>query len=389
MPRIFISYRRADSAAVAGRIHDRLVAVFGERNVFKDVDDILPGEDFRTVLEREVSQCDVLLVIIGEQWAAITDDDGRRRLHNPDDFVNIEVESGLKRDRVLVIPVLVSNAPMPSADELPDNLKPLSYRNATLIRNDPDFNRDIERLIRHIHNYDRHFNPSGGRRLVMGGIGAGAALLIILVIILTQSARIFGAPTALPPSPEPTTTPTVVVMPVSLTIAQPVAKAKANARAWSQPDIQAGQVLTSLDPDSEIVIVNGPRRGSIREDTDDQGDWYQVRRPEATNTLGWVWSERLIFVDETSIAVDVPTANLRFVRPLVETRPLIFGDDVLLVQGRLLALGYRPGPLDGYYSLRTKGGIGHFQLMNAIVVTGIVDEVTWAILFSAGVVAAH
>lgn len=153
MPRIFISYRRSDSAAASGRIYDRLCQAFGEGSIFKDVDDIPPGANYRAILENEVALCDVLLTVIGERWLNSTDPQGRRRLDHPDDFVRIEIETGLKRSSVLVIPVLVDSAVMPSPDELPENIRDLHYRNAAAVRNDPDFNRDIVRLIATIQEH--------------------------------------------------------------------------------------------------------------------------------------------------------------------------------------------------------------------------------------------
>lgn len=149
--KIFISYRRADSTYLIGRIKDRLVTAFGQDSVFRDLDDIPSGVDFRTVLEKETNGCDVMLVIIGPQWAAITDVKGNKRLFDPIDYTRIEVETGLKglrETRSAVIPVLVMNAPMPSPHELPESLAELTYQNAISIRNDPDFNNDMERLIR-------------------------------------------------------------------------------------------------------------------------------------------------------------------------------------------------------------------------------------------------
>lgn len=154
MPRIFISYRRADSITISGRIYDRLAAAFGEGNVFKDVDDIPFGADFRAVLEREVATCDAQLVIIGQNWLNATDDHGAARLLDPNDFVRIEVESGLKRsNNILVIPVLVSGAKMPAPDQLPGSLAELPYRNAAVVRDDPDFNRDMVKLIEQIKQH--------------------------------------------------------------------------------------------------------------------------------------------------------------------------------------------------------------------------------------------
>ena len=153
--KIFISYRRADSTYLVGRIRDRLIAAFGDQTVFRDLDDIPSGVDFRTILEKETNDCDVMLVIIGPQWAGITDTQGNKRLFEPGDFTRIEVETGLKRldeKKTTVIPVLMMNAPMPSPQELPESLNQLCYQNAISIRNDPDFNNDIEKLIRDIRH---------------------------------------------------------------------------------------------------------------------------------------------------------------------------------------------------------------------------------------------
>lgn len=156
MPKIFISYRRADSRKDAGRIYDRLVDAFGKDNIFKDVDNIPFGRDFRGVLSEAVNQCQVMLAVIGQQWLTIADTDGSRRLDNPADFVRIEIQSGLQRgdDHCLVIPVIVDNAVMPNADKLPPELRELAFKNAITVRDDPDFHRDMERLVRQLQQYD-------------------------------------------------------------------------------------------------------------------------------------------------------------------------------------------------------------------------------------------
>lgn len=150
MPRIFISYRRADSRKDVGRIYDRLVDAFGKENIFKDVDSIPLGKDFREVLREAVAQCDVLLAIIGRHWLDIKDENGNRRLDDPGDFVRIEIESGLQRDSCLVIPVLVDNAILQRADALPTDLRELTFKNATVVRDDPDFHNDVTRIIREL-----------------------------------------------------------------------------------------------------------------------------------------------------------------------------------------------------------------------------------------------
>jgi hypothetical protein len=103
---IFMSYRRDDSADVAGRIYDRLADKFGRDNVFKDVDSIPLGVNFKTHIEAVVQQCVVELVVIGQDWLDIMDAEGNRRLDDPRDFVRLEIESALARN-IPIIPLLV------------------------------------------------------------------------------------------------------------------------------------------------------------------------------------------------------------------------------------------------------------------------------------------
>ena len=149
---IFISYRRSDSAHVAGRVYDRLVGDFGKAPIFKDVDSIPLGLDFKEYLDAKVGECSVLLAIIGDRWVNASDPTGKRRLDDPTDFVRIEIESALTR-KIPVIPLLVSGAPLPSEEELPLSLRKLVYRNGIAIRPDPDFHRDMDRLISALKTY--------------------------------------------------------------------------------------------------------------------------------------------------------------------------------------------------------------------------------------------
>ncbi len=125
---IFVSYRRSDSQGEAGRLFDDLVSHFGEQKVFMDVAGIEAGRDFRKAIEESVANCGVLLVLIGPMWVQAKDESGVRRLDDPADFVREEVSAALRRD-IAVIPVLLRDAEMPRAEELPDCLKDLAYRN--------------------------------------------------------------------------------------------------------------------------------------------------------------------------------------------------------------------------------------------------------------------
>jgi hypothetical protein len=153
-PIIFISYRREDSQDICGRIHDRLVLHFGRDSVFKDVDSIPIGLDFRKHLTQAVGSCSVLLAVIGKNWLTAKDESGKRRIDSPTDFLRIEIEAALQRD-IPVIPVLVQGASVPNESDLPSTLESLAFRHGAPVRADPDFHNDIERIVRGI---EQHFS---------------------------------------------------------------------------------------------------------------------------------------------------------------------------------------------------------------------------------------
>src|SRR6185436_15740775 len=142
--RIFISYRRDDSAGHAGRLSDKLSERFGHDQIFMDLDDIQPGEDFVQVIENAVGSCDVLIAVIGRRWLSSSDGTSRR-LDNPNDFVRVEIAAALERG-VRVIPVLVQRASMPKPHDLPDELTRLATRNAIELT-DARWQRDVEQLV--------------------------------------------------------------------------------------------------------------------------------------------------------------------------------------------------------------------------------------------------
>jgi TIR domain len=144
--KVFISYRRADSAGYSGRVMDRLDRELGRDLVFMDVDAIPLGTNFSKVLHEEVAKCGVLLAVIGPNWLDARDEHGNRRLDNPNDFVRIEIAAALQRS-IPVIPILLDGARIPKADELPEDLKELALRNGMEVRH-ASFQDDMNRLIR-------------------------------------------------------------------------------------------------------------------------------------------------------------------------------------------------------------------------------------------------
>jgi glycerophosphoryl diester phosphodiesterase len=158
--RVFISYRRQETAWPARQLYDVLVAELGADRVFKDVDNIEPGDDFVERIQSAVGSCEVLLALIGPQWLTVKDASGARRIDDPEDFVRIEVETALDRDDVRVIPILVDNAKMPSAQELPKGLAALTRRQAVEIN---PVNFDTRRLLRVLNETlnDARSEPAG------------------------------------------------------------------------------------------------------------------------------------------------------------------------------------------------------------------------------------
>lgn len=151
MPKMFLSYRQADSIDITGRVYDRLTAHFGKDSVFMDVDSIPLGVDFRTFLSDWVSKCDLLIAMIGDQWLNARDSEGNPRLGNPADFVTIEISAAMKRG-IPVIPILVGQATMPKHYELPEIISDLAYRNAAEVRSGRDFHYYMDRVIKAIEN---------------------------------------------------------------------------------------------------------------------------------------------------------------------------------------------------------------------------------------------
>lgn len=151
MANIFISYRRRDSAAVAKRIYEWLTAQPNGSAVFMDLSGIEPGENFHEALRREIDAAEVMLVIIGKEWAFAEDADGMNRLDKPRDVVRREIAIGLESD-VRVVPILVSGAEMPQAVHLPAALVKLANLNAFPV-NEETFEEDMARLAEYLRKW--------------------------------------------------------------------------------------------------------------------------------------------------------------------------------------------------------------------------------------------
>jgi TIR domain len=169
---IFLSYRRSDAEGEAGRLFDDLTLRFSPHSVFMDVAAIEPGRDFRKAIDQSVAHCSILLAMIGKSWLNAVDDIGQRRLEDANDFVRIELASALRRD-IPVVPVLVQGAKMPRANELPDDLKELAYRNAVELTH-ARWRSDVQLLVQALQPY-REPPETAGVAGEAGSVAEGSA----------------------------------------------------------------------------------------------------------------------------------------------------------------------------------------------------------------------
>ena len=162
-PRIFVNYRRGDASHAAARLYDQLIKHF---EVFLDVDRIRVGTDFVAVMTHAVTTSNVLLAIIGSEWANIADSKGRRRLDDPNDYVRLEIQTALDH-HVPVIPVLIDDAAFPDSQDIPDRLRPMMRFNGRRLRHE-SFRSDSDQLISDIRYLSESDTTAVGATLTQG-----------------------------------------------------------------------------------------------------------------------------------------------------------------------------------------------------------------------------
>ena len=190
--RVFISYRRDDAAGYAGRLEEALERRLGRGSVFRDVQDIPPGEDFVGAIRGRLAGAQAVLVLIGPRWAG-GDAGGTRRIDDAQDFVRLEVAVALDSG-ARIVPVLLPGASMPAEDELPEALKPLARRNAMTL-NDTHWDADIQRLVAAIGvpRMRRVWPWAAGSALLAAALVAGWCALRPAPATADASDRLVGA----------------------------------------------------------------------------------------------------------------------------------------------------------------------------------------------------
>ena len=184
MADIFICYRREDSAGHAGRLVQDLSERFPDSKIFHDMDSLRAGVPFRKAIISALNSSEALLAVVGPHWR-----NSIHRLREPEDYVRAEIEMALQSD-VLVIPVLVGGAAVPTRDELPEAIAGLAGRQAHEIT-DNRWDYDVQTLAE-----DLGALPGLGGLTGLGGIRGRIrrlrartsawlnALLMLLTILL-------------------------------------------------------------------------------------------------------------------------------------------------------------------------------------------------------------
>ena len=147
---VFICYRRDDTGETAGRIFDRLAAELPEGTVFRDLDSIPLGVDFRVHVEQKLANARVVIVLIGPDWLKIRDEQRKRRLDNAADHVRVEIELALATPGLRVIPILCRRAAMPRVNDLPEPIRDLAFKNGQDVLPDPHFRSSMDHLLKQL-----------------------------------------------------------------------------------------------------------------------------------------------------------------------------------------------------------------------------------------------
>ena len=177
-PKVFISYRREDTAAHAFLLHERLKQRFGEANVFLDIAVLQAGMDWRKAIDARANACGVLLALIGPQWLTIMKRSAQRNVVEAvDDVARQELEFALTNTAdIEVVPVLVDGASMPAPHDLPRSLRAVADRQAQQLRL-ASYDQDVERLIARLERIAPEVcsaRPSDGRNGTAASLGPHA-----------------------------------------------------------------------------------------------------------------------------------------------------------------------------------------------------------------------
>jgi len=319
MADIFISYRRRDTRADAGRLYDRLRQHFGDRHVFMDIDDIAPGDNFVEILDATLAECDVLVALIGPRWVGDGEGDARR-LEDPDDFVRVEVATALRRG-IPVFPVLVGGASMPQAKQLPGELSELVARQALEI-DDARFHQDVDRLIAALVGAGAKQTPPSRPRQRLWAWTSGVALILIATVIVFL--EVASTTMELRRTPAALSVEDVKVMLVDKDLYD---------AGWNSTAAGVANDFANHRVDEQVVVIDATTRlmwqkgGSPTQMTFSNATAYLQRLNETGHAGFYNW--RLPTLEESVSLLEPPTQTARYADPIVNgsVTPVIWTSD--------------------------------------------------------------
>ena len=318
MPTVFISYRRDDAAGYAGRLHEALARRFGPDVVFRDIDTLLPGQDFVGAIDDRLRDCRVFLALIGREWIDARDSSGARRIDQPHDYVRLEIAGALARPEVRVVPILIEGATMPAPGLLPADIRPLARRHAVSLRDDA-WDHDVNRLTAAIGGAARGTAGGGGMSatrpaaLVSAAVRRrpflAAAALAIAVAAIWLATRTNDA---VPGKPlEPPDSPTAAGG-VAVTRPGNVAAARTDERETVVPPGEAGAyglaipAVAEIVHDSVIYTLLSASMAPLDAETSQLRLRFRFTNEGTADALAWDASFRLLANGQTF----VPTSGL-------------------------------------------------------------------------------
>jgi hypothetical protein len=263
MTRIFVSYRRADSDVIAGRIRDRLARAYGNNSVFMDIDNIPFGVDFRTHIQEALAHGGVLIAVIGPHWLG-RDDAGRSRLDDESDPVRLELEGALRK-KMPVVPVLVQGATMPKPGDLPTTLRDLAFYNAANVDSGRDFHPHVDRLLRSINQLVGSPSARSKRRWIAAASALLVCFLAAIVVLnrtdmlpLRGKSQSVAVPEPSAPAPPIAARPQPKVEPQPQAQPQPAAKPQLEPAPQPQPKPQAQPQPQPPQPATQAPVRSAP-----------------------------------------------------------------------------------------------------------------------------------
>jgi hypothetical protein len=172
MNKVFICYRRDDSRDISFNLYKALCRRFGDESVFIDIESIPYSVDFREHVRKSLEDMDVVVAVVGNRWLDARNEDGKRRLDNPDNFVRVELQTAFALERT-VVPLLVGQAEMPRESDLPPALGGFAFRNAAELREGPKYDSQLTELLDGIATV-----PPAQRGLIENSIGMKLKLIL-------------------------------------------------------------------------------------------------------------------------------------------------------------------------------------------------------------------